>query len=314
MKLGFIKPTYPCEKRVAILPEHITDDFENEIIIESGYGDNLGITDSEYEVKGCQIDTRQNIFARCKTIFCLKLIQQEDYDFLRDGQMIIGWTHPTGSGTEFYQKIACAKNIRIIDLDNIYPTAHLGSRHIPIPFIKKNFIWKNSFYAGVSSVMHALINFGMHPNSNTKVAVLACGSVSQGAFSYISNYNVDLRMFYRKTLNEFYDTIGEYDIIINGIEVDGTVNHIITRDQLKQVKKGCLIIDSAADAGNAIEGTRYMSIDNPMYEENGLYFYEVNNAPSILYRNTSYEISKSFSEWVYKKDVKCFWDLFEQHE
>ena len=133
----------------------------------------------------------------------------------------------------------------------------------------------------------------------------------EGAYSYISKYNADVRMFYRKTMSEFYETIGDYDIIINGIEVDGTVAHIITKADLQRIKRGCLIIDSAADAGNAIEGTRYMTIDNPMYEEDGLFFYEVNNAPSLLYRTTSFEISKSFSEWVYKKDVKRFWDLFE---
>ena len=117
-------------------------------------------------------------------------------------------------------------------------------------------------------------------------------------------------MFYRKTMNEFYDTIGEYDVIINGIEVDGTVAHIITKKQLKYVKKGCLIIDAAADAGNAIEGTRYMSLANPIYEEDGIFFYEVNNAPSLLCRKTSCEISKAFSQWVYKEDIKRFFDLF----
>lgn len=311
MKLGFIKPTYPGEKRVALLPEHITPDFENELIIETGYGSNLGIDDVEYASKGCRIDSRSNIFQECDTIFCLKLIQKEDYNNLRDGQMIIGWTHPTGSGTEFYKNVACKKNLRIIDLDNIYPTAHLGDKHIPIPFIKKNFIWKNSFYAGIASVQHALLHFGLYPDSETKIAVLASGSCSQGAYNFISKFNADVRMFYRKTMNEFYDTIGEYDIIINGIEVDSSVEHIITKDDLKRVKKGCLIIDSAADAGNAIEGTRYMSISEPMYEEEGLFFYEVNNAPSLLYRRTSYEISKSFSEWVYKKDVKQFWNIFD---
>lgn len=311
MILGFIKPTYPGEKRVALLPEHITPDFENELIIETGYGSNLGIDDTAYAAKGCKIDTRDNIFNTCDTVFCLKLIQPEDYAKLRDGQMIIGWTHPTGSGAEFYQSVARKKGLFIIDLDNIYPTAHIGDKHIPVPFIKKNFIWKNSFYAGIASVQHALLHFGFYPDSNHKIAVLASGSCSQGAYNYISKYNADVRMFYRKTMNEFYETIGEYDVIINGIEVDSTVKHIITKDDLKRVKKGCLIIDSAADAGNAIEGTRYMSIANPMYEEDGLYFYEVNNAPSLLYRRTSFEISKSFSEWVYRKDVKRFWGLFK---
>ena len=116
MKLGFIKPTYPGEKRVALLPEHINNDFENELIIEAGFGSNLGIADAEYEAKGCKIDTRSNIFSTCDTVFCLKLIQPGDYDNLREGQMIIGWTHPTGSGTEFYQSVACKKGLHIIDL------------------------------------------------------------------------------------------------------------------------------------------------------------------------------------------------------
>jgi N5-(carboxyethyl)ornithine synthase len=312
MKLGFIKPTYPGEKRVAILPGHITNDFENELIIEKGFGSNLLISDHEYEEKGCTIDSRENIFKNCDAIFCLKLIQPTDYNLLRDGQMIIGWTHPTGSGTAFYQNIAKKKCLKIIDLDNIFPTAHLGDRHIPISFIEKNFVWKNSFYAGVASVQHALLSFGLLPDSKTKVAVLANGSVSQGAYNYIAKYNVDIRMFYRKTMQEFYESIGEYDIIINGIEVDGSVKHIITKDDLKRVKKGCLLIDSAADAGNAIEGSHYTSIAEPMYEEDGLFFYEVNNAPSLLYRVTSYEISKSFSQWVYKKDVKQFMEIFNQ--
>lgn len=308
MKLGFVIPTYPGEKRVALLPEDI-DGFENELIVEKGFGLALNIDDGRYEEKGCKMADREEIFSSCDVVFCLKLLQEPDYQYLREGQMIIGWTHPTGSGTSFYQNVAVKQGLKIVDLDNIYPTIHEGDRHIPIPFIKKNFIWKNSFYAGVASVQHALLHFGLYPDSSTKVAVLANGSVSQGAYNYISKYNVDIRMFYRKTMQEFYDTIGEYDIIINGIEVDGTVKHIVTKDDLRRVKKGCLLIDSAADAGNAIEGTHYTSIADPMYEEDGLFFYEVNNAPSLLYRVTSVEISRSFSEWVYKRDVKRFFDL-----
>lgn len=308
MKVGFIKPTYPGEKRVALLPQHI-DNFENEIVMEYGFGSNLDIDDKAYENKGCVFDTRKSIFANCEVIFCLKLLQPEDYDNLQNNQMIIGWTHPTGSGTDFFQKVAIPKALKIVDLDNIYPTLFCKEKKISIPFIPKNFIWKNSFYAGWASVEHALMSMGMIPNSSTKVAVLANGSVSQGAYNTISKYHVDIRMFYRKTMHEFYDTLSDYDIIINGIEVDGSVKHILTKEDLKRVKKGCLIIDSAADAGNAIEGTHYTTIANPIYKENDLFFYEVNNAPSIYFRQTSWEISKSFSHWVYKKDVKQFMEL-----
>ena len=313
MQIGFIKPTYPDEKRVALLPEHITDDFENELVIENGFGSNMSIPDEAYISKGCRIDSREHILGTCDTVFCLKLIQPEDYRLLRRGQMIIGWTHPTGSGAEFFKKVATPLGLKIVDLDNIYPTVHLGDKRIPIPFINKNFVWKNSFYAGVATVQHALLSFGFYPDSMTKIAILGSGSCSQGAYNYVSKYNADVRMFYRKTMGEFYETLEEYDIIINGIEVDGTVDHIITKTQLSRLKRGCLVIDAAADAGNAIEGTHYTTISNPMYEEDGLFFYEVNNAPSLLFRRTSIEISKSFSEWVYKKDVKRFWSLFENN-
>lgn len=311
MRLGFIKPTYPDEKRVALLPEHITNSFENDLYIEKGFGDYLGIADDAYKRKGCIITDRSDVFKECDSVFCLKLIQPEDYRYLRKGQMIIGWTHPTGSGALFYNSIAKPLELKIVDLDNIYPSVFYEEKRIPIPFIPKNFIWKNSFYAGISSVQQALLHYGCFPDSTTKVAVLANGSVSQGAFYFMSKFNVDIRMFYRKTMSEFYATIGEYDIIINGIEVDGTVDHIITKQDLKKIKKGCLLIDSAADAGNAIEGTHYASISNPLYEEDGLFFYVVNNAPSLLFRKTSCEISKSFSEWVYKKDIARFWELIK---
>lgn len=308
MKLGFVIPTYSGEKRVALLPEHINN-FDNELVLEHGFGSNLDIDDSEYVKKGCLFATREDIFASCEAIFCLKLLQKEDYKLIRNGQLIIGWTHPTGSGKDFYNMVAMEKKLTIVDLDNIYPTVYCGDKHVSIPFIKKNFIWRNSFYAGVASVQHALLSYGMLPDSNTKVAVLANGSVSQGAYNYISKYNVDVRMFYRKTMNEFYQTINEYDVIINGIEVDDSTKHIISKNDLKSIKKGCLIIDSAADAGNAIEGTHYTCITDPLYKEGGLYFYEVNNAPSLLFRESSNEISKSFSEWVYRKDVKQFLEL-----
>ena len=72
MKIGFIIPTYPDEKRIALLPDDI-DGFENEIIMEKGFGKNMNIDDSEYIAKGCKMSTRENIFATCDNIFCLKL-------------------------------------------------------------------------------------------------------------------------------------------------------------------------------------------------------------------------------------------------
>ncbi len=310
MKVGFIKPSFPFEKRVALLPENIMD-FPNELLIEENFGSNLGISDDEYRAKNCAIETRDKIFRTCDAIFCLKLLQPDDYPLVREKQLIVGWTHPTGSGTDFFKNIAQPRNILIADLDNIYPTLFYQDRKIPIPWIPRDFIRENSVMAGTASTLHALLNYGLYPDSHTKVAILAPGNVSQGAYQVMAKFNCFIRLFYRKTMNEFYESIGEYDIIINGIEVDEPGKHIITRENLKKVKQKALIIDVAADAGNAIEGSHYTNIGDPIYEENSIAFYEVNNSPSILYRTASKIISRQFSKHIYSHDFIEYFRLID---
>lgn len=308
MKLGFIRPNYPNERRVALLPEHIKD-FENQIIIETGFGEHMDISDSDYETKGCLIRSREEVFRECDNIFSLKLLQSSDYDKIRKGQMIIGWTHPEGSGAEFMRLQGIPKELPIADLDNIHPFMFYKGKKIPISFLKRNFIWRNSFMAGISSTLHGIMSFGMLPDTNTKVAVLSAGNVAQGAFFAISKFNCDARIFHYENMELFYESIGNFDIIINGIEVADDNAHIISREHMKKMKKGCFILDAAADVGRAIEGTRFTSMEKPVYKEGGIYFYAINNTPSIFYRETSRIISSSFSEWIYRKDLKRFWEL-----
>ena len=310
MKIGFITPNYPFEKRVAILPKQVSE-CPNEIIIEKGFGATMDIADQEYMDAGAKIMTRVNIFAQCDIIFSLKLIQPSDYDLIREGQIIVGWTHPSGSGKEFMESQAIPKKLVMIDLDNIYPSIYYGGNAYRIPFIQPNFIRKNSVTAGKAAVLHALMSYGQLPTSNTNVAILSAGNVSQGAFETISKFNANVRIFYRRTMPDFYNTIDQYDIIINGIEVDNPNLHIITKEQLLQVREGCLIIDAAADAGNAIEGTHYATMGEPIYRLAKAIIYCVNNAPSVLYRTASKDISEAFADVFYNKEIQPFLDLIK---
>lgn len=308
MKLGFIIPNFPNEKRVALLPNDITD-FPDELIIEKGFGSNLDIDDEEYLKKGCQIEDRETIFQQCDAIFSLKLMQASDYKYLRKGQIVIGWVHPYDSGKDFFEKICNPKEVKIVDLDNITPRIFYKDIVKNIDFIKRNFIIKNSYLAGYSATLHAITQHGLMISKDTKIAILSAGNVAQGAYSITAKFCGDTRMFYRKTMNEFKEELETFDIVINGIEIDKSDPHIISLKEQKRMKKGCLIIDAAADAGNSIEGTHYTSISNPIYKENGLYYYVVNNAPSVMYREASIEISKSFSQNVYSRGIQAFLNL-----
>ena len=97
MILGILKSNFPGERRVPLLPEDIND-FENELILEEGFGEMLDIEDNAYKEVGCLIASRAEVFAKSDAIFSLKLLQPVDYPSIKVGQLIIGWTHPYGSG------------------------------------------------------------------------------------------------------------------------------------------------------------------------------------------------------------------------
>ncbi len=303
MKLGFVVPNFPYEKRVALLPNHIDSSFQNEIFVEKGFGNNLDIEDKAYEKKGCTVLERKEIYSQCEAVFNLKLTQKSDYEMIRDGQMMIGWTHPKASGKQFAEEQGIPKKLLIVDLDNICPAVYYKNKKYDIDWIPRNFVRKNSLNAGFASVYHALMCLGIIPSSTTKIAILSPGNVSQGALNIVSKLGADTRVFYRKTMGEFYDSIEDFEIIVNGIEVDKSNQHIINKEQLEMTQKGAFIIDAAADVGNAIEGTRRTSIGEPIYKENARYFYVVDNSPTIFYRTASEDISESFSKWVYKTDL-----------
>lgn len=315
MKIGVIKPTYPNEKRVALLPKHIQNNptrilgnVPNNIELEYGFGDFLDISDREYENVGIQMKSKKEIFKFNDIIFSMKLIQPEDYKYLREGQIIIGWTHPTGSGKQFMKEQAIPKKLKIIDLDNINPAGYYMNKKYPIDFVPKNFIWKNSFNAGYCAMYDAIAKFGRTLNHNDNIAILGCGNVSQGAANYVGEYTDNVRMFNRKTINEFYDNIKDFNIIVNGIETDNLP--IITKEHQNKMNKKTLIIDAAADPENTIEGEHFTTWEEPIYLENGIYFYCINNAPSVLYRKTSDACSEAFCKYVFNFDLQKYINLF----
>lgn len=310
MKLGFIKSNFPNERRVPLLPEHIKQ-FANSIYIENGFGDSLSIPDDNYRKAGCTILTRSEIFASCEGIFSLKLLQPSDYDLIRQNQMIIGWTHPLGSGKEFMETQAIPKNLYILDIDNQRPMMYYQENAYPTQLIPRNFVYQNSFYAGYAGVLHALLSFGLLPNSNCEIAILGSGNAAQGAFHAISKISSSVRLFYRKTLPQFKQQLSKYSIIINGIEVGDSGKPIMTIAEQGQLKTGAFIIDIAADAGNAIEGNQTTTVPDPIYQKNGIYYYTLPNTPTFAYRNVSQILSEQFSKYIFKNDISVFIDEIE---
>ena len=75
-------------------------------------------------------------------------------------------------------------------------------------------------------------------------------------------------------------------------------DHIISREDLKKLKRGAMIIDVSCDPNLEIETSRPTTIDDPVYTVDGVLHYAVDNTPAMAYRTVSRILSRHFSPYI----------------
>ena len=275
--IGFAISSKENEKRRAVTPEDLSSlDNPGYVYFEEGYGEVLGISDEEFEEKGCHVCSREEILQ--KDIVCDPKIGDADYlKDLKSGQTIFGWVHATQN-----------RDITDILVENeltayAWEKMNENGRHV---------FWRNNELAGEAAVMNAFQFYGRMPYE-TNCAVLGKGNTAKGAVRvlYMLGANVMQYDYYNEDL--FKQEIGNYDVIVNCILWDVTrSDHIIFREDLKKMKKASMIIDVSCDRNGGIETCIPTTIENPTYVVDGVLHYAVDHTPSLLYKTFSYENSK----------------------
>ena len=305
MKIAYIKPTFPEEKRVGLLPQHLPlCSKEDERRFETGYGEDLNISDSAYGSAGGY--TREELFAWADVIYCIKVPQPQDYKYFRENQTIAGWVHPLGfSGRHFANNCAKVKNLSMFDVTNtISIRYHQGkSERLDIP---RDITQKNSVIAGYASMNQAIMLRGGITKTD-RVGIFGSGNVVYGALKYLAGMGIDPILRRRSNVHLLQEELSTYDIFINGVEIADGDAPIATKEMIDGMKSGAWIIDLAADAERAIEGTRQTSIKNPLYtDEHNHTFYVVSNSPSLLYRQSSEAVSEGYATHFWSKPM-AYW-------
>jgi len=304
MKIGYIKPSFRGEKRVGLLPQHLKYcHSEDERRFEKGYGNSLGISDTAYGKMGGY--SRESLFEWADVIYSIKVPQPSDYDYFKENQGTAGWIHPIGSGEQFMAKCVSVKNLAVFDITNRI-SMRLNNGQTDILNIDRDITFKNSILAGYASAMHGIMLRG-GINQNDQVAVFGNGNVAFGVLSYLANRGIVPLQRRRSNVSLLQEEFQHYDVFINAVEVGEDDEPIVTHEMVESMKSDGWIIDAAADAGRAIQGTQYTSIESPIYQDKqGHTFYVVNNSPSLLYRESSEAVSEGYAKHFWAQPMS-YW-------
>ena len=101
------------------------------------------------------------------------------------------------------------------------------------------------------------------------------------------------------TSHNIAEEIKDADILVGAMLVPGGRTPIlITRDMLKTMKRGAVIIDVAVDQGGCIETSKPTTHDNPVYEVDGIIHYCVANMPGAYPRTSTLALTNATLSYV----------------
>ncbi len=275
--IGFPISTKENEKRRTIIPDDIARiTHPEQLYVETGFGNVLGITDEEYVQAGAKICTHEEVVL--KDVVCDPKIGDADYLCkMHEGQTIFGWIHAT-QNRDITDRI-CASGLSAYAWEKMFEKG----RHV---------FWFNNELAGEAAVINAFQCYGQLPYG-LKVAVLGNGNTARGACRVLNMLGAHVIQYNRHQEALFQQEIQEYDVIVNCIMWDvNRHDHIVYRKDLKQMKRGTMIIDVSCDRNGGIETSEPTTIEKPTYLVNGVLHYAVDHTPSIFFKTFSYNNSK----------------------
>ena len=255
--------------------------YKEQIFIERGYGDALGLSDEDYIRAGVHVVSREEVLK--KDVICDPKIGDADYLSSLDEQTIFGWIHAV-QNQDITDRILSSK-LTAFAWEDMFE----DGRHS---------FWRNNEIAGEAAVFHAYMCHGVFPY-HTRAAVLGRGNVARGAIKTLNYLGAEVVQYDKNQESLFKKELSSFDVIVNAILWDTSrKDHIIYKEDLKRMHRGSLIIDISCDKNGGIETSVPTTIDHPIYVLDGVTHYVVDHTPSLFWKTATEGISAEVSKYL----------------
>lgn len=310
MKIGIVKEIKECEYRVAAVPSAVTELTRrgHQVYVEQGAGVGSGYSDADYQAAGAEIFTdAADVWNQVDMIYKVKEIFPEEFQYLREDLIVFTYIHSNAhkEQTEALMSSGCT-SIAYEDISDdrgqwplLSPMSELAG--------KGGFLAALHFAQATNGGAGKLLANVCGAEAPV-VSIIGCGHSGLGACELASAFGNRVNMldvnyeamlaakefmpnnvaFLFSNRENLVKCLKESDVIINCILWPKTrKDHLINREDLRMMKKGAMIIDVACDDEGAVETCRSTSHTDPIYYEEGILHYCVDNIPSAFAQTAS---------------------------
>jgi len=327
--VGLPKEIKDNEYRVGLTPAGVRalTDAGHKVVVERSAGEGSGFGDELYERAGATLlGTPDEVWQQGEMIVKVKEPIAPEYPRMREGQLLFTYLHlapdPELTKQLLERKVTGIAYETITDrrggLPLLTPMSEVAGRmaiQVGATYLEKMNGGRGILLGGVPGVPAArvvIIGGGVVGTNAAKMAV------GLGAQVTIIDNNLDrLRelddIFLSKisTLASsaymIHDAISHADLIVGAVLVPGAAApRLVTRNMLKDVPNGAVIVDVAVDQGGCIETTHPTTHSDPTYYVEGVLHYCVANMPGAVPRTSTFALTNATLPYALKLANKGF--------
>lgn len=315
MIIGVPKEIKNNENRVAMTPAGVAELVHNghTVYVQHTAGEGSGFSDDEYIAAGAQIlPTIEAVYDIAEMIVKVKEPIEPEYKLIKKDQVVFTYFH-FASDRELTDAMMAAGATCIA-----YETVRLADRSLPLLVPMSEVAGRMSIQEGARFLEKpqggkGMLLGGVPGVPPAKVLVLGAGVVGRNAALMAAGLGADVTItdISLPTLRHIAETmprvktlfssrhniesqLPEVDLVIGSVLIPGAkAPKLVTRDMLKLMRPGTVMVDVAIDQGGCFETSHPTTHTEPTYTLEGVVHYAVANIPGAVPRTSTLALTNA---------------------
>ncbi|BDX21125.1 alanine dehydrogenase [Polynucleobacter sp. TUM22923] len=309
------------EFRVGLTPGNVKGLCKqgHSVLVQRGAGEQIGLTDESYRLAGATlINSAAEVFAKAEMIVKVKEPQPQECAMLREDQILFTYLHLAPDPTQ--TKALMSSGATCI----AYETVTSGLGGLPLLAPMSEVAGRMSIQAAASHLEKThgglgILMAGVPGVAPAKVVILGAGVVGRNALQMavgigaevcIFDRDIDrlrqIDMLYGNRVRTFYADplsveleVCEADVVIGAVLLPGgAAPKLVTREMVRKMKVGAVVVDVAIDQGGCFETSRPTTHTDPTFTVDGVLHYCVANMPGAVARTSTFALTNATYPYI----------------
>jgi len=323
MRIGVPKEIKPQENRIGLTPDSVKTLVSegHEVLVENNGGFEAGFDNDQYKNAGAKIiEKATDIFNDAEIIVKVKEPQKVEVEMIKENQIVYTYLH-LAAAKELTEGLVKSKSINIA-----YATITDDNGRLPLLAPMSAVAGRMSVQAGAHCLEknqkgRGVLLGGAPGGEPANVLILGGGVVGENAATIATGMKAKVHvvdksearlkqlveMFGDKIIPEQSDKIdlkklvAEADLIVGGVLIPGAeAPKLVTKDMLKLMKRGSVIVDVAIDQGGCVETSKPTTFNDPTFIVDDVVHYCVANMPGGVPRTSTIALNKATLPYLVK--------------